>query len=220
MSAIAEQPNGRSARHATSISNPIARQTNGCSARQYPVTNHQIMQKSVYYNLTLLLWGLALVVLSCDSNAQQKQNPEDVILRVNKELLDSNQHIIKANAREYIRLTQEFIASKADSMKIIKYAIQGAEVAVNIEEYEQAIQSYDLIALQFPSNPKVVANALFAKAFTFENYLKDTDTARKIYQSILDKYPNQEIAKMVRPTLENLGKSEAQLLEMIKNKNK
>jgi len=178
------------------------------------------MKKSVYYNLTLLLWGFALVVLSCDSNAQQKQNPEDEILRVNKELLDSNQHIIKANAREYIRLTQEFIASKADSTKIVKYAIQGAEVAVNIGEYEQAIHSYDLIAQQFPNNPKVVANALFAKAFTFENYLKDTDTARKIYQSILDKYPNQEIAKMVLPTLENLGKSEAQLLEMIKNKNK
>ena len=178
------------------------------------------MKKTTFYNLALLFVAFALIGISCDSKAQKQPNPEEEILQVNKQLLDSNQHIIKVNAQKYIRLTQAFITSKADSMKVIKYAIQGAEVAVNIGEYEKAIQSYDLISKQFPNNPKVVANALFAKAFTFENNLKDIETARKIYQSILDKYPNQEITKTIRPTLENLGKSEAELLEMIKNKNK
>jgi len=178
------------------------------------------MIKSPLFNLAFLLLFFALIGLSCDSKAQKQSNPEDEILQVNKELLDSNQHIIKVNAKKYIRLTQEFINEKADSTKVIKYAIQGAEVAVNIGEYQKAIQSYDLLVKQFPNNPKVVANALFAKAFVLENNLKDIEGARKIYQSILEKYPNQEISKTINATLDNLGKSEAELLEMIKRKNK
>ena len=178
------------------------------------------MKKLTNLNWAFLFAVLVTLVLSCDSQAQKQSNPEEEILQVNKVLLDSNQHIIKVNALKFVRLTQAFIGEKADSSKVIKYAIQGAEVAVNIGEYQKAIQSYDLLIKQFPNHPKLVANALFAKAFVLENNMKDIEGARKIYQSILDKYPNQEIAKTIPATLQNLGKSEAELLKMLKNKNK
>lgn len=178
------------------------------------------MIKSSFYNLAFLLLAFALVGLSCDSKAQKHQNPEDEILQLNKELLDSAQHIIKANAQKYIRLTQEFVTTKADSTKIIKYVIQGAEVAVNIGEFEKALQSYELLIHQFPNNPKVIANALFAQAFILENHTKDLQGAEKLYRMIQQKYPDLEITKTVKATLENLGKSDAELLEMIRNKNK
>ena len=178
------------------------------------------MNKSAILNLIFVLMALMLISLSCDSQAQQQPSLEEEILQVNKELLDSNKHIVKVNALKYIRLTQEFVKENADSSKVVKFAIQGAEVAVNIGEHQKAIQSYDLLVQQFPNNHKVVANALFAKAFILENYLKDIKGARQIYQSILEKYPNQEITKSIQVTLQNLGKSEAELLEMIKRKNK
>ncbi|HHB77660.1 MAG TPA: hypothetical protein ENK85_00335 [Saprospiraceae bacterium] len=170
--------------------------------------------------LLLLIWVLGSVLTSCESKAQ-KQSLDEQITAINKMLVDSNQQIIQANAYQFVELTQKYIQEeKTDSAKVIKYGIQGAEVAVNLGAYPKALKSYDLLIEKYPNNPKVVSNALFAKAFILENHLHDVDAARKLYLSIQKKYPNQEITKNIKATLENLGKSEAELLEMIKNKQK
>lgn len=172
------------------------------------------------FKTLLFLLAIALIAASCESKAQKQTTPEEEILAVNKVLLDSTQHIIHANAEKYVQLTQEFIHQGTDPKKVLKYAIQGAEVAVNIGEHQKAIQTYDLLIAQFKDEPKVVSNALFAKAFILENHLQKIEDARKIYESILEKYPNQAISKTIQATLQNLGKSDKELIEMIKNKNK
>ncbi len=172
----------------------------------------------------LLFLGLSLFTLQCTSDNTQTNTQEaptqlsleDQIIKTNKVLLDNNKKMIPANAKQFVQLTHEFLKTGKDDKKAIRYGTQGAQVATNIQDYKEAISIYDDLATRFADQPKIVANALFAKAFLLENNIKDIDSAKKIYQKILKDYPNQEISKTIPAALNNLGKSEAELLEMLK----
>ena len=62
--------------------------------------------------------------------------------------------------------------------------------------------------------------ALFMKAFLFDESLKDVENARKYYQEFIDKYPNHEFAKQAKLLMENLGKSQEEVLKSLQGKNK
>ena len=61
---------------------------------------------------------------------------------------------------------------------------------------------------------------MFLKAFTFDNDLKDYENARKYYEEFLAKYPNNEFAESAKFLLDNLGKSDEELRQIIEQKQK
>lgn len=82
----------------------------------------------------------------------------------------------------------------------------------------QALDIYDWIYDQFPGYEKSY-QALFLKAFTLDNDMKKFDEARVEYESFLEKYPNDEFAVSTKFLLDNLGKSDDEIIKQFeKNK--
>ena len=57
--------------------------------------------------------------------------------------------------------------------------------------------------------------ALFLKGFLLENDLKKPEKAKEIYESFMQKYPNHAMAKDVNFLIQNLGKSDKEIIEKI-----
>ena len=62
--------------------------------------------------------------------------------------------------------------------------------------------------------------ALFMKAFLFDGTFADSTNSRKYYTEFLEKYPNHEFAKDAKLLLQNVGKSDEEVLKELMDKNK
>ena len=71
---------------------------------------------------------------------------------------------------------------------------------------------YDAIYTQYPQYEKA-AQALFLKAFTYDNDLKDKGTAKALYEEFLQKFPNDDFADDTQFLLKNLGKNDEEIIK-------
>lgn len=83
----------------------------------------------------------------------------------------------------------------------------------------KAIGVWGLINEKYPDS-KWAADAMFQKAFTFDNDLNDKQTAKLFYEDFLNKYPNHKLAEDVRLLIPTLDKTDEQLIEEFEKKNK
>ena len=59
---------------------------------------------------------------------------------------------------------------------------------------------------------------MFLKGFIIENNIKDDSLALKVYQDFRAKYPEHNLADDAQFLIENIGKSDEEILQMIENK--
>jgi len=126
---------------------------------------------------------------------------------------DSSQTIKPGIAMEtmiaYARFAHDF---PTDSLSP-EYLFKAAEIARALHNGQEAILYYDKICTDFPQYEKA-STALFLKAFTYENTLKDTANARIGYQEFIKKYPDNQFADDAQYSLKYLGKSPEELIKM------
>ncbi len=94
----------------------------------------------------------------------------------------------------------------------VKKILSAGEAARTMREYPKAIGYFDMILQKFP-NMKGASQALFLKAFTMDNDLKQIDRARSIYQEFLQKYPEDGFADDVQFLLQNLGATNEEIIQ-------
>jgi len=83
----------------------------------------------------------------------------------------------------------------------------------------KAIGIWGLINEKYPDS-KWAAEAMFQKAFTFDNDLQDKQTAKIYYEKFLTSYPNHKLTEDVKLLIPTLDKTDAQLIEEFEKKNK
>jgi tetratricopeptide (TPR) repeat protein len=94
-----------------------------------------------------------------------------------------------------------------------------AESARTIRNPEKAIELFDWLVAQYPQHPRGIT-ALFLKGFVIDNDLKDYTRAGEVYNEFLAKHPTHEFAESAKFMLQNLGKSDEELIKMLEEKNK
>jgi tetratricopeptide (TPR) repeat protein len=132
----------------------------------------------------------------------------DSIYRLNEEM-----------ARLYVDASEAAVMSNPNMPQAAEYLHRAAETARTLRNIPKAITLYDWIIEKYP-NDKRGATSLFLKAFTYDNDLKDFTNAKKYYEEFLAKYPNNEFTESAKFLLENLGKSEEELKEILEKKSK
>ncbi len=78
--------------------------------------------------------------------------------------------------------------------------------------YQQIYEKYPAVAKR--------PYSLFLQGFIFENEVGNPTLAKSVYEKFLAEYPTHPIAKDVRVTLNNLGKSPEQLIQEFEEKAK
>lgn len=134
-------------------------------------------------------------------------------------MMDTTFRLNEQMARMYIEGCE--LAAMADPKLALapEHLHRAAETARTLRDIPRALEIYDWILSVFPDHPRG-ATSLFLKAFTYDNDLKDFQTAGKYYNEFLTKYPNNEFAESAKFLLDNLGKSEEELKKILEAKSK
>ena len=132
---------------------------------------------------------------------------------------DSLMQLEKPVAREYVDACEAYALVMQDDPSGAEYLHKGAETARSLQTLDKALFLYDWIIKKYPEHPRA-AQSLFLKAFTLDNDLNQFEEAKKLYEEFLQKYPKNEFAPSAQFLLDNLGKSDEELLESLQQRSK
>lgn len=133
---------------------------------------------------------------------------------------DADNSGINRNASlAYVDACEAYALAYPDSEATPGNLFKAAEVAKSIRTYPKSLSLYDWILEDYPNYEKA-STALFLKGFIIENSLGDDEKAREVYNEFLEKHPKHDLADDVEFLIENLGKSDEEILKMIESKRK
>lgn len=157
-----------------------------------------------------LLFFLIPVIFSC------KNDKTSEITALESKLAKSGAMDPKL-AKELIALYQKE-AKSLNNEKSSTLLYRAGQVSSGIKEYPQAIAFWDEVLTKYPKSAEA-AGALFAKAFTYENYMGDIEKAKSAYEDYIVKFPeNDTLVQQAKICLENLGKSPEEMLKSVLKK--
>lgn len=122
-------------------------------------------------------------------------------------------------ALKFVDATEAYAISAPCSDKTPEYLYRAGEIARSIRTLPKALSIYDWILESYPDYEKT-PTVYFLKGFMMENNVQDQEAAREIYEDFLVKYPTHEMADDVQFLLDNLGKSDEEILEFLEKQQK
>ncbi len=177
----------------------------------------------------LLIFMIALSFFACSNesgeSATDQTNMDTPVTAEGIEALAAslynggNKKIDSDKAMEYISACQSYATANPKDQKSAEWLLKAAETARTINNHGLAINLYNTVMDKFPSDKKV-PQALFLKAFTLDENLNKKAEAKALYEEFLAKYPEDDFAKDAKFMLENLDKTDAEIIEEFERKRK
>ena len=159
----------------------------------------------------------AALLFSCkpesDRTADKIKETEKLLINDTTKML--NRDLAEEQLKAYVAFTEKF----PEDNRTEEFLYKAAELANSMGKTAVALDYYHSFTEKYPQSKKA-PYALFLQAFIYENQLKNLDRARDLYGSFLTTYPDHELAKDARFSLDNLGKSEEELIKMFEEKSK
>lgn len=154
-----------------------------------------------------------------EAKLQRQQTPEEYLVDLAKSIFpDTLNSYNKDKAFNYVDACEAYALVLPNSDKSPEFLFSAAQTSKLLTTYDKCLSLFDWIVEKYPTHAKA-ENACFMKGFLFDNDLKDTATARKFYLEFISKYPKSEFVDDAQMLIQNLGKSEEQILEELQKKN-
>lgn len=119
-------------------------------------------------------------------------------------------------ALELVRAQEAFVKKYPNHPVVPKLLIESAEIyATYFGDAQKAVELLRQVDVRFRHKSTLAPKALFYEAFLYETVLNDTAIARQRYEDFLQFYPDHDLAKDARLSLQNLGKPPDQLIQEI-----
>lgn len=115
--------------------------------------------------------------------------------------------------------SQVFAQKFRDDERAPEYLNYAGNTARDLGHFDLALKIWQEVADSFPKAPSA-PEALMAAGFTCENQTRNLDRAKKFYETMLEKYPEHELADDARFSLKNLGKSPDVIIDLFEQKQK
>lgn len=127
--------------------------------------------------------------------------------------------INRTSALKYVDAAEAFALVSPDHPQAADYLYKAAEVARSMRTMPKAMSIYDWILDSYPDYEKT-PTVVFIKGFIMEQDFKKVEEAKEIYTMFLERYPDHQMASSAKFLLENLGKSEDEILKDIESRQK
>lgn len=131
----------------------------------------------------------------------------------------TSKRINKDVANDYINMCEMYAGVIPSDEQSAEYLIKAGEMARNTNQFSRALTIYDWVMDKFPDSDRA-PQALFFKGFTLDDSMNNKDEAKKYYEEFLTKYPKDEFADDTQFLLDNLGKSDDEIIQAFENKRK
>lgn len=106
---------------------------------------------------------------------------------------------------------------KSEEAPAILY--KAGDAARSIRSFNKALELYGKITANYPDYEKAPM-ALFLQAFTYDSDLRRYEEAKPLYEQFIAKYPTHDFADDAQASLDNLGKSDEEILRYFEDKSK
>lgn len=94
----------------------------------------------------------------------------------------------------------------------VNYLFKAADVASGTKQSLRAVVLFNKFYQKYP-NDKKAPYALFLKGFVYETQLSDFFKARESYETFIARYPQHQLGATVQFSLDNLGRSNEELVK-------
>ncbi len=130
---------------------------------------------------------------------------------------DGSMRLNNRVGRQYVDACEAYAIVFDGTPEAVELLHKAAETARTLNTIHKAIELYDWILTRYPDNARA-SQALFLKAFTYDSNLGDVENAKLYYTEFLKKYPEDDFAESATFLLENLGKDDDELLDILQKK--
>ena len=170
-------------------------------------------------NIFRIVVPIAFMVLiaSCQSPEKKAQGR---LMGLEKELeKDTGKLPDKKKMYDVFIAYKNFCDSFPKNDSAAEYLYRAGRLASGLTYLIEAVNCYDRVYTKYASS-KRAPFCLFMEAFIYENQLHGMERAKKLYEEFLKKYPDHQLAKDVKFSLEHLGKSDDELIKEFEAKQK
>ena len=122
-------------------------------------------------------------------------------------------------ALQYVDACEAYTLVYPESTAAPEFLFKAAEVAKSIQTFPKSLSIYDWLIVKYPNYEKT-PTAMFLKGFIIENNLGNDSLALVSYKEFMAKYPNDDLVDDAQFLIQNLGKSDEEILQMIEEKRK
>ena len=148
------------------------------------------------------------------TSAPDFTNLEAKIKEIGKRIFTDEKGFNKAIGAEFITAVENFAALNPTNEKAPTFLIDAATIARNLGSGEKTLALFRTVYERFPNHPKA-GDALFYEAFTYDADLKDFKKAETAYNYFMEKNPEHPFVDQAKVMLQNLGKSDEELLKSL-----
>jgi TolA-binding protein len=177
----------------------------------------KLKKNSLFLAATLFMCACGNDEKTAEKSVVSRQELIEAIKRGEKELYASME-IDNAKANITLANYVEFANQFPDDTLTPVFLFKAAEIGTATAQYPQAYEYYKKITDKYP-NYKLVQESLYLQAYLLDNFLNDDEKARIVYEQVIQKYPDSHFAKDAKNAINNLGKTDEQLIEEFKKKN-
>jgi TolA-binding protein len=192
------------------------------------------MTQRTFSSILLIISAFSIMLSSCSSgsdgiengkSARKELSPEEsqkyyltMIDSIEKKLSDDKFAMVNHGAAmTAIKLYDEFAMHFPKHPKSPDFLFKAGDISSSLNFSQPAILYFKRVTDNYPDYDKTPF-ALFLQAFVYENQLNDTAGARKIYNEVIAKYPQHQVAEDAKASLNHLGKTPEQIIAEFEKK--
>jgi len=162
----------------------------------------------------ILITGLA--ILSGCGPSKEKMTKK--IQELEKQIYSNNTgpvDTVKCN--EIIQLYVDYDKKHSSDTAAAEYLYRAASLAMNTGKAGKSIEIINQLIEKHPDFKKI-SSCYFLKGFVYDYHLKDINNARTAYQEFIKRFPNNELVDDAQVSLNNLGKTDEQIIKEFEEK--
>ena len=154
---------------------------------------------------------LLIIFLSGCKNAQEKAL--DDVKKVESELYGDgkNFRFDEALARDAIAKYKNYAEQNPESKEAPEMLLKAADLHRALREYNEAMDIFKKIETTYPDFDKL-PHIIFLQGFVYENEMQQLPQAKARYEYFIERYPDHPLAKDVRFSIQNLGKTPEEII--------
>lgn len=172
-----------------------------------------------------LIFSATLFFTSCGSDEpvveQVKMDPKTHLQTTIKELegkMHSSPALDNVMAGQALQLYFEYAKAYPKDSITPDYYFKSGEITTALQQFPQAYSNYKIICENYPDY-KLIEESYFLQASVLDNYLNEDDKAKLVYEELIKKFPNSKYVADAKAAINNLGKSDADLIKEFQKKN-
>lgn len=149
----------------------------------------------------------------------KKLNVDDYIKSIGIEALGAQgaDSINEVAGRKYVDACEAMSIGDPNNEKTPEYLYKGGEMARSLGTPEKALNLYMIISNKYPKSTHA-AESTFMSGFIFDSTFGNKEKAAEYYKKFVSNYPDHALAKDAKFLLDNIDKSDEELIEEISKK--